>query len=56
MNTGRQATDTASRTQMSNASTDAGTTKPLLPATMPDKPRQPRMLKVLLPTTLPTAR
>ena len=42
-------------TQMSKASTDGGTIRPRSPDTSPDRPTQPSRLKVLLPTTLPTA-
>jgi hypothetical protein len=55
MMTGRHASATASITQASKLITDSATAKPDVDS-KPEIPRQPRILKVLLPTTLPTAK
>ena len=55
MNMGKQASATANMTQMSKANKEGATTKPAPPATTPLMPRHPKMLKIQLPTTLPTA-
>ena len=53
-NTGRHATATAIMTQTSKFRTAGAMSRPAA-LTNPEIPRQPRMLKVLLPITLPTA-
>ena len=52
--TGRQAKATASITHRSKFSAEGASAKPVADTT-PASPRQPKMLKMLLPTTLPIA-